>query len=145
MHDSSVPTADPAPDRQFGWVHRDERYACELRVTLTKPKRVIPIEGTVHDLSLGGLFLATSRRLGLDKRVALDLPLPDGPLTVTGQIVWSRRTPQGQSPAGLGLKFDPLTGKDHDRLDAFLDTLELVEPELSASFAGVDYEVAEDG
>lgn len=67
--------------------------------------------GICHDLSPGGIFVASSRRVQIGDRVQLSLVLPAGPdqvLEVLGRVAWLNPGPIQQSenlPHGFGVEF----------------------------------------
>jgi len=76
-----------------------------------------------------------------EKTVAslVNLVLDDGPLTLSGKVVW-RRAARNGADAGLGIRFGDLPSAVRERLDALVDSLpeeqpEVVEPELDYSLA----------
>lgn len=65
--------------------------------------------GLSEDLSEGGLFVATYRVLSVETAVRVTFALPTGsPITADARVVWIRDRPVGDSPPGMGLRFDDL-------------------------------------
>ena len=75
--------------------------------------------GLTGDLSEGGLFVATWRRISVGAPVALALSLPDGPLLVRGYVRWVREQVDGGATPGLGIAFESLSDVDRVRIEAF--------------------------
>lgn len=67
--------------------------------------------GTCQDISPGGVFVASSRRMQVGDRINLSLVLPGGPdqiLQANGRIAWLNPGPNQQSedlPPGFGVEF----------------------------------------
>ncbi|HLK91635.1 MAG TPA: PilZ domain-containing protein [Polyangia bacterium] len=73
------------------------------------------IEGVTQDLSIGGMFVATTRALPVGSHVAVRLSILDGvdPIEIEAEVRWSRLAAAGEAGpaglAGLGLAFiDPM-------------------------------------
>ncbi len=93
------------------------------------PRIPIEVEVSVHsesqfyvgltgDLSAGGLFVATWRRLPVGAEIELVLSLPDGPVNARGRVRWVRDLGEGVAP-GLGVEFDELSAADRQRVETF--------------------------
>jgi uncharacterized protein (TIGR02266 family) len=74
--------------------------------------------GLTRNLSNGGLFVATLRRLPVGTPVDVVLALPDGPLETQGRVRWARELTEVAGP-GIGIKFDALSEQDGRRIEAF--------------------------
>ena len=75
--------------------------------------------GLSGDLSGGGLFVATWRKLPVAAQVNLALSLPDGPVFARGSVRWVREQMEGGGVPGLGIAFDSLSPQDRARVEAF--------------------------
>lgn len=68
----------------------------------------------LHDLSPGGLFLATDAALEPGSRLVLRIE-PDSerePIELRGTVAWARPEAEGDRPAGMGVRFDELAIQD---------------------------------
>ncbi len=74
--------------------------------------------GLTRNLSHGGLFIATWRRLPIGTPVEVVLTLPDGPVVTRGRIRWVRDVPDVTTP-GIGVMFEALSEEDRRRIEAF--------------------------
>jgi uncharacterized protein (TIGR02266 family) len=74
--------------------------------------------GLTRNLSHGGLFVATWRRLPIGTPVDLVLTLPDGPVMTRGSVRWVRDLTDVTAP-GIGVMFDALSDQDRQRIEAF--------------------------
>jgi uncharacterized protein (TIGR02266 family) len=74
--------------------------------------------GLTRNLSNGGLFVATWRRLPVGTPVDVVLTLPDGPVRTQGRIRWVRDLTEVAAP-GIGIMFDALSERDRQRIEAF--------------------------
>jgi uncharacterized protein (TIGR02266 family) len=74
--------------------------------------------GLTRNLSNGGLFVATLRRLPVGTPVDVVLTLPDGPLQTQGRVRWTRESTEVAAP-GIGIMFDALSERDSRRIEAF--------------------------
>ena len=74
--------------------------------------------GLTRNLSSGGLFVATLRRIPVGTPVDVVLTLPDGPLETQGRVRWARELTEVAGP-GIGIEFDALSERDGRRIEAF--------------------------
>jgi uncharacterized protein (TIGR02266 family) len=74
--------------------------------------------GLTRNLSNGGVFVATLRRLPVGTPVDLVLTLPDGPVATRGRVCWVRESTEGVAP-GIGVMFEGLSDDDRVRIEAF--------------------------
>lgn len=74
--------------------------------------------GLTGDISTGGLFVATWRRLPVGAEIELILSLPHGPLVTRGRVRWVRDVAEGVMP-GLGVSFDGLSDQDRLLIETF--------------------------
>jgi PilZ domain len=66
------------------------------------------------DLSEGGLFLRSDLLFEVGEDLTLEIPLPDGNVTVAnGRVAWVTRGTGPKSTAGMGIEFAKLS--PHDR------------------------------
>ncbi len=64
--------------------------------------------GVTRNLSIGGMFVATTASPPVGSRLAVRLSILDGvdPIEIAAEVRWSRRVAAGEaSPAGVGLAF----------------------------------------
>jgi uncharacterized protein (TIGR02266 family) len=69
----------------------------------------------ILDISIGGVFIETSEKMPIGKKVTLKFSLPNHPqpFTLSGKIAWS-------SSRGFGLKFESVTSQQGDMLKSFV-------------------------
>ncbi len=79
-------------------------------------------EGTLNDVSVGGVRLTCDRALECGARLALELRLParPEPLLLQGQITWVAQRPSGSE---CGLQFLDVTPEQQAEIDAFVQFL----------------------
>ena len=81
------------------------------------------LESTAHNLSLGGMFLATEYSFRAGTVLQLEFRLPDegnggAPVHARAVVRWRR---WWRSPRGMGVQFVELEGRGRDRLKEWLD------------------------
>ncbi len=93
---------------------RHERITCSFKAEVTLANGSTA-EGTVHDLSEGGLRLEVERALHVDDLLRLSFPLPPEaePLVVHGRVM--SLTPTGPEP-GAGVAFQFRSAEERDRV-----------------------------
>jgi hypothetical protein len=109
----------------------EKRAHTRLPVSLTAHCRLGNryVREPVADLSLGGLLLKTREpvREGTPVRVAVSLPMPEGPriCTLAGTVTRVQKDPRGLR-AGVGVYFDAheIGPVDHTVLNRYLNTIE---------------------
>src|SRR5215471_9091931 len=95
--DVSVQPADPSEDRHTDW---DGQRAVEF------VHDTHFVAGLSHDISSGGVFVATYRRVAIGTKVLLGLEMPNGQVVeVRGIVRWSREQDDGVERPGLGVEF----------------------------------------
>ena len=127
------PSADPfaAPIHDLGQPIERRRhprvavsFATRLALLRLKGSRVAPIQGELIDLSTTGLAVRFGREtLGASGgaladavvAVELDLPGPEGPLRVAGQVRWLEVDEQGDE-ARIGIEFVLMSEPDRRRI-----------------------------
>lgn len=72
--------------------------------------------GVTEDLSLGGMFLRTSRKLTKGARLHLGIELPKGQAEAVVEVCWLRRSHLSEE-IGVGVKFVQLSSE----MTAYLD------------------------
>lgn len=77
-----------------------------------------------RDINEGGLFIETGspRPVGTEVALYFNLPGEAGGIETTGRVV---RTTEGdtETPAGMGVEFDELTGSDRAKIDRLVRAL----------------------
>jgi uncharacterized protein (TIGR02266 family) len=74
--------------------------------------------GLTRNLSQGGLFVATWRRLPVGTPLDLVLTLPDGIVTARARVRWVRDATEVSAP-GIGVMFEGLGEGDRQRIEVF--------------------------
>ena len=99
---------DPPPNRR-----RFVRVPIRARVALSSPTVRDLIDGPLHDISEGGLFIKTTarRRIGTPISIRIVVPSDDVTLELNGQVVRAVSVEEGlryDHPAGLAVMFTEL-------------------------------------
>jgi uncharacterized protein (TIGR02266 family) len=100
-----------APERRAG-----VRVALEVEVSLASESNFFV--GLSGDISRGGLFVVTWRKLPVGTTIFVAVDLPDGRLLADGEVRWARDVAEGIAP-GLGIAFTGLSEEDRRRIDSF--------------------------
>jgi len=98
---------------------RHLRVACTFTVGISDSGR--QFEGTVENISEGGMFLRSPRRftVGMAVRIAFNLPPTQEPIKALGEVV--RTEDLGEDNCGLGVQFLEMTPRSRDCLTRFLE------------------------
>ena len=117
-HTTPAPTSFPSGIRRLAGHERraDVRVALEVEVSLESESNFFV--GLSGDVSRGGLFVVTWRKLAVGTGIFVAIDLPEGRLLVDGEIRWVREVGEGLTP-GLGIAFMGLSEQDRQRIDAF--------------------------
>lgn len=101
----------------------------EERTTRRLPIRVEVEYGTMEDflldytanVSLGGIFIQTDRALevGTRFRLRLQIPFRKRPLETLGEVRWTQEG-SGYEEAGMGVRFDALSGADRRAVERMM-------------------------
>jgi uncharacterized protein (TIGR02266 family) len=94
----------------------DVRVAVEVEVSLESESNFFV--GLSGDVSRGGLFVITCRKIPADTPIFVVIDLPGGRLLADGEIRWVREVAEGVSP-GLGIAFVGLSEEDRQRINLF--------------------------
>ena len=81
----------------------------------------------VRDLSLGGLFIETNRRIPNGDLIQVHFLVPEGQIRLEATVA------RAQPCTGFGLKFQSVTNEDVPQLSALLDRIRLAPPATPAS------------
>ena len=98
---------------------RHLRVACTFTAGITDSGR--QFDGTVENISEGGMFLRSPRRftVGMAVRIVFSLPPMQEPIKVLGEVV--RTEDLGEDSFGLGVQFLEMTPASRDTLTRFLE------------------------
>jgi uncharacterized protein (TIGR02266 family) len=100
----TAPQAEENHDRRLG--------RANLRVPVQISAHRRQLAGIARNLSLGGMFVATGRRLSVGDRVVIRLSILDEsePVEIGAEVSWIREASESnRRPAGWGLHFtEPL-------------------------------------
>lgn len=102
------------------WAERraDTRHDVEVRVDFGTDHNFY--QGFTENVSEGGLFVATYRRLSRGERVVVRLYLNEGePVEVSCTVRWTRDDSEA-GPGGMGLQFETLDAETAARIAAFV-------------------------
>lgn len=92
----------------------DVRIALEVEVSLASESHFFV--GLSGDLSGGGLFVVTWRKLAVGTPIFVAVDLPDGRLLADGEVRWAR---DAADAPGLGIAFTSLSEEDRRRIEVF--------------------------
>jgi uncharacterized protein (TIGR02266 family) len=109
---SDVGAAHDSPADQRG----STRAVVDVEVSLASESHFFV--GLTRNLSQGGLFVATWRRLPIGTPVDLVLTLPDGIVKTRGRVRWVRDSTE-VTPPGIGVMFEGLDDGDRQRIEGF--------------------------
>lgn len=104
------PTAVPAERRA------DVRVAIEVEVSLASESHFFV--GLSGDVSRGGLFVVSWRKLAVGTPIFVAIDLPEGRLLADGEVRWARDPADGVVP-GIGVAFTSISEDDRQRIAAF--------------------------
>ena len=79
-----------------------------------------PLSFTGVNLSAGGAFLRSDLLLEAGEVLELELVAPGRSVMARAEVVWARRFPNGDQPAGMGVRFAALAHEDQRALEALL-------------------------
>lgn len=99
----------------------DPRYARRLDVEVVVGEEVHT--ATTGNISLGGLFLETSKTFPLqtELRVRFRIPTQPEPIDVIGEVRWLE-TGGPEQPAGIGIRFQGLRAREVWALNRFFQS-----------------------
>jgi uncharacterized protein (TIGR02266 family) len=72
--------------------------------------------GLSGDVSRGGLFVVTWRKLEVGTAIFVAIDLPDGRLLADGEVRWAR---EAADAPGLGIAFTNMSEEDRRRIEVF--------------------------
>lgn len=105
----------------------EKRLKAELRVYYGTSHEVM-LSGYSADLSSGGLFIASTVLLDIDKSLVLKISLPDATdaqvVTCRGRVAWinDENNPQKPGmPTGMGVEFVDLEAENLASIASFLE------------------------
>jgi uncharacterized protein (TIGR02266 family) len=104
------------------------RYVVSVEITFDSEHNLFT--GLTHDLSRGGVFVATTTLCRIGERVQVKLKLPTSPvpIEVLTEVRWvrTRDVPGDGGKAGLGLMFLQMSPQAKQAVLAFLDKRESI-------------------
>jgi len=109
--------------RQEESTHEKRKHArvpIKLKVVFTSPQDFV--EHYIFDLSVGGLFVESETFLDRGEEVRLKISFVDNtePMEIPSEVMWCRkniqRTPRGDLPPGMGMKFLELSVENKERI-----------------------------
>jgi uncharacterized protein (TIGR02266 family) len=114
-----VAAAESGVRPKFRDEHRSsERISLEVELHLASDSHFF--SGLSGDISEGGVFISTYRRLAVGSLVELEFSLPGSqrPVRARGVVRW-HRAPSPQFPPGVGVAFEDLGDDDRAAIHAF--------------------------
>jgi uncharacterized protein (TIGR02266 family) len=114
--------ADDEPTLAERRVHR--RLDLHAEVVFACQNDLYSHPGVTHDVSQGGVFLATEHLMPPGEQLALTFTIPGFAIALeaTAEVRWVREQPSadGRSPAGMGLKFVELPRRTRESIARML-------------------------
>jgi Tfp pilus assembly protein PilZ len=100
---------DLLEDLQARDAREHSRKSCSIEVTYTTQDEVCT--DFIKNISTGGLYIDTPAAFAAGEEITLTFAAPgqEGPIKVTGEIVWN-------VPGGLGVRFRKPPGKDLEKV-----------------------------
>jgi uncharacterized protein (TIGR02266 family) len=109
-----------------------QRQPVSVRVRFRKdePASMLEHVGTMSDVGVGGAFVATDAQMPVGARIVLTVASPTAwePLEVRATIRWV--SPGGGEPAGFGVRFEALSGREATALYELVHASAYSEPDL---------------
>jgi uncharacterized protein (TIGR02266 family) len=97
-----------------------ERWGCALEVEFSDESQFFA--GLSQDISMGGLFLATYRKLAVGTSLRLRFDLPDGTtIEAGGEVRWVCDPAPGRGRPGVGVAFTDLAPAALEQIRAFCE------------------------
>jgi uncharacterized protein (TIGR02266 family) len=103
-----------------------------LRVEVNAVSESQFFAGLSGDVTEGGVFVQTHRRLPAGERVALVLVLPAGEIEALGVVDWLREADASTSP-GAGVVFERLTASAQAQVKAFCESRPPLYPDIDTN------------
>lgn len=81
------------------------------------------------NLSLGGLYIKTTRPLDMDALITVDFTLPgfDYSFRIRGKVVWKKSVETEEGPPGMGIEFTDVSKADEEALLQFVARSQLTQ------------------
>jgi len=101
-----------------------DRMPKKFRISYSSPAAFT--KSYLLNIGKGGVFIKATNPLKKRENISLRILLPDGgkELEVMGEVIWSsekkHRTPIGEYPPGMGVKFVNLSAEDKERIGRVL-------------------------
>lgn len=109
------------PGREL--LRSSDRVPTEWRARVYSGGRAKP--ASVYSLSCGGAFLATQRPSQSGVEVAVELALPEGPVSVVGRVIYTNVPGNLQRqalPHGMAVRFRDVPDSEHEALERSVDS-----------------------
>ena len=111
----------PSPTPEGSELRNNDRYECELAVTLHSESNFYT--GLAENLSESGVFIATHQAHPIGTLIDVSLTLPNSreALWLRGEVRWVRKYRDSMNePPGMGIRFIDLTAADEAAIGVFL-------------------------
>ena len=89
-----------------------------------------------QNISMKGVFIATTMKLPVDSPVSFELPLPDNRTVIRGSAVVVRHSMKGRESEGMALQFTDFRGNGNEDLQRFISGFAPPPPEGGPPPAG---------
>ena len=97
------------------------RYPTSLRVAFSAAERSLLDQAT--NISAGGMFVRTQRKLPRGALVSMDIELPDGPAPVRAKVIHDVAPVRSGAEYGVGVQFVGTDDAFRDRLERYIESL----------------------
>jgi uncharacterized protein (TIGR02266 family) len=100
------------------------RYPTSLRVAFSAAEGALSEQ--VTNISAGGMFVRTERKLPRGALVSMALELPDGPVPIQAKVIHDvapAKSPRPSAEHGVGVQFIGTDDAFHDRLERYIESL----------------------
>lgn len=118
---SKRPVTETDDDEEARWAEKraEVRHDVEVRVDVSTPHNFY--QGFTENISEGGLFVSTYRRLPVGSALVVQVHLDDGeaPVEVTCEVRWTRDDSEDDA-GGMGMRFVSLEAAARARIAAFV-------------------------
>lgn len=107
---------EEAPTTRSGMAFRAQRVVLSSEITTSSESQFFA--DLTGDVSEGGVFIATYRRVAIGSRVVVSLSLPAGDVELPGIVQWIRDA-CGEASPGLGVAFEHVSVEARAGIDEF--------------------------
>jgi uncharacterized protein (TIGR02266 family) len=109
---TTTPPASASPSPVGRTKRATRRVPCNIKMSIRNGEQIWTSK--TLDISHGGIFLATDEKLTIGELIDMTFQIPnsDRVVTAVGKVAWVGHGGQGQTTAGVGVKFSRIDPKD---------------------------------